>query len=328
MLNLKNDWTQLPSRNEMIRQRGHKELDFPPGPEVQARWDIPELVVVGAAISGRFGRDDTTGRMSNFALDFDSFQSEAAAVIRAGASFVHIDTGGIPKIMESGLSVPEIYRRIFDGIDRQSNTDWVRDANILRGKNFAENLYPVTEGLAEIVPMAPNYPVDWMEAVATVVTERNGRVFFAVHSTAEVDLANRLVISKGLLPKPTCWCVLIGYPYDDATDRICTYLANPKAMINELMLMVDRIREIDANAFIYVCASGRAGHYLATTAMLLGLHIRVGTEDMAFRYPHKDEILDGNVETVERAAATAKALGRRLATAVEFRQMIGLPPKS
>jgi len=73
-----------------------------------------------------------------------------------------------------------------------------------------------------------------------------------------------------------------------------------------------------------VCAAGRAGHYLATTAMQLGLHVRVGTEDTVYRYPHRDELVEGNREMVERVAATAAALGRRLATPAEYREMVGL----
>ena len=90
---------------------------------------------------------------------------------------------------------------------------------------------------------------------------------------------------------------------------------------------VDRIREIDPNSFIQVCAAGRAGHYLATTAMMMGLHVRVGTEDTAYRFPHRDDLLDGNLEMVERAKMTAESLGRRLATAAEYREMLNLPPK-
>jgi uncharacterized protein (DUF849 family) len=156
------------------------------------------------------------------------------------------------------------------------------------------------------------------------VERQRARLFFSIHSTAEVDLANRLILRRGLAPLPACWLILIGYQYDDATDRLTTYLAHPKAMMTELIQIVERIREIDPAGFVQVCAAGRAGHYLATTGMLLGLHVRVGTEDNVYRFPHRDELLEGNREMVDRVAATAKALGRRLATPAQFREMIGL----
>lgn len=318
----KNDWTTLPSRNELMKKRAARELDHPPSPDIQPAWDISEALVVGAAVSGRIVRERSVTR--NFALDFDTFTEEAAAAIEAGAAMVHLDPGGIDAIMNSGLSIPQIYDKLYNGIVKKTSKDWVPDFNVLRGANFAENMYPVTDGMAETAPMAPNFPVEWMESTAQVITDFGGRLFFSIHSTGEVDLAHRLIISKGILPRPLCWIVLIGYPFDDATDRICTYLAHPRAMLDELTLIVDRIREIDPDSFIMVCGSGRAGHYLATAAMMLGLHIRVGTEDMCFRYPHKNELLESNAECLERVKVTAGALGRRFATAAEFRSMLGM----
>jgi 3-keto-5-aminohexanoate cleavage enzyme len=322
------DWTSLPSRAELLLARGARELDAPPPPNVQPPWEIPDLVAVTTAVAGRVAREAQTGIPGSFPVDFDGFQQATVEVLEAGACGVHIDFGGLPAIQESGLTVPEAYDRLIPAIKAATSLDCVFDTNVLRGDNFAENVHPLNTGLAETVPMAPNFPVPWMEAVAKVVARRGARLFFSIHSTAEVDLANRYILQRGLAPQPACWLILIGYQYDDATDRLATFLANPKAMMSELIQVVDRIREIDPEGFITVCAAGRAGHYLATTAMLLGLHVRVGTEDTVYRYPHRDELVEGNREMVERVARTAEALGRRLATPAEYRQLIGLKPQA
>ncbi|MFJ8026787.1 3-keto-5-aminohexanoate cleavage protein [Streptomyces sp. NPDC096311] len=323
------DLMTLPSRAQALTARGARELDAPPPPDVQPRWDIPDVVVVTAAVSGRVTREATTGTPRSFPLDFDSFVQTSVDVIEAGAAGVHIDFGGIAAIQESGLSVPDCYDKVIGGIHEKTSHDWIADCNVLRGENLYENVYPITSGLAETVPIAPNFPVDWMETVAILVGQFNRRLFFSIHSAAEVDLANRYIYSRGLAGTPACWLILIGYQYDDATDRLATYLAHPRAMLDELTLIVDRIREIDPHGFIQVCAAGRAGHYLATAAMLLGLHVRVGTEDTVWRYPHRDELVENNVEMVHRVRATAESLGRRLATPAEFRELIGLEqPKS
>ncbi len=328
MYDLEKDLKDLPSRAAALAARGARELDAPPPPDVQPRWDIPEVVVLTAAISGRVSREAASGTPRSYPLDFDSFVQTSAQVIEAGAAGVHIDFGGIAAIQQSGLSVPECYDKVISDIRAATSHDWIPDCNVLRGRNFYENVYPITAGLTETVPMAPNFPVDWMESVATVSQRQGVRVFFSIHSAAEVDLANRLIYSRGLAGAPACWLILIGYQYDDATDRLAAYLAHPRAMLDELTLIVDRIREIDPAGFIQVCAAGRAGHYLATAAMLLGLHVRVGTEDTVWRYPHRDELLENNVEMVQRVRATAESLGRRLATPAEFRQMIGLAQPS
>jgi len=323
-LDLTRDWHELPSRAALLTARGARELDAPPPPSVQPKWDVPELVAVTTAVAGRVAREADTGIPASYPVDFDGFKDATIEVLQAGACGVHIDFGGLPAIQESGLSVPAAYDELIPAIRAATDLDCVFDTNVLRGESFAENVYPLTAGLAETVPMAPNFPVPWMEGVAKVIEQSHARLFFSIHSTAEVDLANRYILERGLAPTPACWLILIGYQYDDATDRLATFLANPKAMMTELIQVVDRIREIDPDGFIQVCAAGRAGHYLATCALLLGLHVRVGTEDTVYRYPHRDELVESNREMVERLRQTAEALGRRLATPAEFREMIGL----
>jgi hypothetical protein len=58
------------------------------------------------------------------------------------------------------------------------------------------------------------WTVDWMETVATIAQQHGSRLFFSIHSAAEVDLANRYIYSRGLAGYPL---ILIGYQYDDAT---------------------------------------------------------------------------------------------------------------
>lgn len=326
-LDLKRDWADLPSRATLLKARATRELDAPPPPDVQPKWDIPDLIAITTAVSGRIVREAEGDTPASYPVDFEGFQAATIEVLERGACGVHIDFGGLPAIQESGLSVSESYQRLIPAIREATPMDCVFDCNVLRGENFAENVFPLSSGLAETVPMAPNFPRPWMEAVATVVADQEARLFFSIHSTAEVDLANRYILQMGLAPKPSCWLILIGYPYDDAGDRLATFLANPRAMLTELMQIVDRIREIDDKAFITVCAAGRAGHYLATAGMLLGLHVRVGTEDTVYRYPHRDEIVESNGEMVDRVVATAKALGRIPATAAQYREMIGLKPR-
>jgi uncharacterized protein (DUF849 family) len=326
LFDLSKDWAELPSMMRALQARGVNDMDGLPALSVQPPWDIPELVIVGAAVSGRIVRHDS-GSHARFGLDFESFVDAAAESIEAGACGIHLDVLGIPRIRESGLTLPEIYNKIYAGIESRTSRDWVCDANVLTGESFADNMYAITGGLAEWVPMAPNFPVDWMESAAQVATEHDVRVVFSIHSAAEVDLANRLILSKGILKQKPGWGILIGYPYDDTTTRLATYLAHPKAMMMELIQIVDRIREIDPDADIIVCSAGRASHYLVTTALLLGLHVRVGTEDTAFKFPHSDALLESSRESVERVRVTAEALGRRLATAEEARALMGLPAR-
>ena len=103
---------------------------------------------------------------------------------------------------------------------------------------------------------------------------------------------------------------------------------NPQQMVDALMRMVRTIRDIDPNCFILVCAAGRASTYLATFAMLLGLHVRVGMEDTLWPYPHRDDIIQRNVDHFLQMKQIAQLLGRELMTPAEYREALGMSPTS
>ena len=62
-----------------------------------------------------------------------------------------------------------------------------------------------------------------------------------------------------------------------------------------------------------------------TAAAALGLHIRVGMEDTVWRWPHRDDKLESNLQALESAKALAGVLGRSVATRLEYRKLMGLP---
>jgi uncharacterized protein (DUF849 family) len=68
-----------------------------------------------------------------------------------------------------------------------------------------------------------------------------------------------------------------------------------------------------------------AEFYLATLAMTMGGHVRVGLEDNIFI--SKGVLAKSNAELVEKAVRIAKELGREIATPDEARQILGLKGK-
>ncbi|MNE67466.1 hypothetical protein D3C80_1630760 [compost metagenome] len=67
---------------------------------------------------------------------------------------------------------------------------------------------------------------------------------------------------------------------------------------------------------------------MTTLASMLGLQIRVGTEDTPWKYPNSDELLESNLEMFNMAREIAGLLGRRPARANEYRRMIGKPERN
>jgi 3-keto-5-aminohexanoate cleavage enzyme len=103
---------------------------------------------------------------------------------------------------------------------------------------------------------------------------------------------------------------------------------NPRQMVDGLTRMVGLIKDIDPESFIVVCAAGRASTYLATLAILLGLHVRIGMEDTVWPYPHRDDLITSNAEQFSRIRTIAALHGRELMTPAEYRRAQGMPAVS
>jgi uncharacterized protein (DUF849 family) len=151
----------------------------------------------------------------------------------------------------------------------------------------------------------------------------------AIHSSGEIELAKRKLIDTGILKKPYNWLILYGLPFNVGRTLVSgTWVSNAQDMTRHMVLMVDQIRQIDPTSVISVCAAGRATLYMTTLATMMGLHIRIGTEDTPWKYPNSDERLKDNLEMFNMARGLASLLGRTPATANEYRALIGKPPRA
>jgi 3-keto-5-aminohexanoate cleavage enzyme len=161
-------------------------------------------------------------------------------------------------------------------------------------------------------------PPKLMQASAEYFQEKGVKVLISVHDTGSISNAKRWLLDTGIVQKPYFWGILPALPG-------LLFMENPKGMIEAMMLVVNRLMEIDENCIIMVCNAGRASVYVATLALLMGLHVvRVGMEDTIWKYPHRDDRMPSNADSVRTVIQIANLLGRRVATADEFRKMIGL----
>ena len=142
---------------------------------------------------------------------------------------------------------------------------------------------------------------------ARIVQDAGCKPIISVYDDGDIDNARRFLVASGVLKKPYYWLILPALPG-------CSPMHNPEQMVDGLMRMVRSIRDIDRDAFILVCAAGRASTYLATFAVLLGLHVRVGMEDTLWPYPHRDDIIKRNVDHFLQMKSIAELLGRELMT--------------
>jgi 3-keto-5-aminohexanoate cleavage enzyme len=89
--------------------------------------------------------------------------------------------------------------------------------------------------------------------------------------------------------------------------------------------LIHMVRAIPPESPWSVCAVGLDEFKMATMAILMGGHVRVGFEDNI--YLSKGVRAKSNAELVEKVVRLAKELDREIATPMEARSILHLPPK-
>lgn len=290
------------------------------------KWDIPHKVMISATITGAFFSKRAN---PNQPITVDEIRDSAEECIKAGAPNIHIhvrDDGGFntldPQRFHDVIAplrkkYPEV---MFDGclvaVTDEESAAMERTMNMGLFDALPVNTTAICCGDSMFFK-PPHVVIE----KARLAQEAGAKPIISVYDDGDIDNARRFLVASGLLAKPYYWLILPALPG-------CSPMHTPEQMVDGLMRMVRSIRAIDEDAFILVCAAGRASTYLATFAVLLGLHVRVGMEDTLWPYPHRDDIIQRNVEHFQQMRQIATLLGRELMTPAEYRQAIGLPAKS
>ena len=124
-----------------------------------------------------------------------------------------------------------------------------------------------------------------------------------------IDMTIRLN-KKGYIPSPLHFNFVMGVN------------GGITGTVRDLLFMKESIPQ---GSTFTVSGVGRCQLEMATTAILLGGHVRVGFEDNV--YLKKGVLLKSNAEMVERIVEIAKLLGREIATPSEARQILGINKK-
>ena len=317
------------------------------GGKIEPKWDdIPDKVVIICALTGgNISREESP----NLPYTAEEIAQSGIEAMDAGATGLHIHVRD-----ETGHSVTdrELFRKVVDIISEKYP---VGPKNILDLGTHGAAMMEVPlagprkvlthteallktikpeERLIEVSPVrpCPTYLTDEL----VMATPEHGIIHaeflqeigvkpqvVAFHHGA-VERAEKYLISTGVLKQPYYWIIMEG---DSGTA-----VMDPVSMCESLLLYVTMIRRIDqkygGKSVMIVGGSGRGGTYINTLAMMLGLHVRVGMEDMIFPWPHKDVKMTSNGDEVRRTVSIAHELGREVATPNEYRQIIGLPTRS
>lgn len=288
---------------------------------ISVPWSIPDKIAVSVAITGAFFREDQN---PNQPLTPASIRDSAMAVLDAGASTVHIHVRD-----DKGYNVVSLER--FDAVIRPLKDkypdlvvdgclvpaldgEWQEMRRVLEARLL--DAAPVNATATYIGDSLFAKPAPILMEKTRLIVESGATPEIAVYTDGDVSNADRFLIRSGLIKTPAVWLILPALPG-------CSPMNNPRQMIEGLTRSAAAIRDIDPEALIMVCASGRAAMYVATMAAVMGLHIRVGMEDTYWLWPHRDDRITSNRQVYELASKLADVTGRSVASRSEYRAMIG-----
>lgn len=294
---------------------------------LQPRWDVPKEIGIHVAVSGRLA----VGRDTDYPTTLDQFHQVNSELIEAGATGIHLDYTWLVddqgRRLDLELTPVEAYTEVINPLRQRFGDGFIADCNILNGSNFEEAMGPATQHLCDTAPAATGHP-DAFLIPAIETLEANGvKPQLVVHSSGEIELAKRKLIDTGIVKPPYYWLVLYGLPFNSGRTLLSgTWLRNMRDVAEHLFLMTDQIKSISEESEVIVCAAGRASTYITTLATMMGLHIRVGTEDTIWKAPNSDDLLADNMEIFSNARQIASMLGREPMSAQKYRELLGIKP--
>lgn len=236
----------------------------------------------------------------------------AAECAAAGASIVHVharNPDGSP------TQDKEVYRQIIDAVRARCDVIVQVSTGGAVGMTPQERLAPVTL-VPEMATLSMgsvnfggdvflNHPSD-MEVFAQAMRAHRVKPELEIFDSGMLTTAKRW-LHKGLLDSPAHFDLVLGIPGGMAgTPEALMYL----------------IAQLPAGSSWTVAGIGAAQLPLATLAMLLGGHVRVGFEDNV--YYRKGELAVSNAQLVRRIARISRELDRPIATPNEARALLGI----
>lgn len=268
-----------------------------------------EKLIITAALTGA---EVTRDIQPNLPVTPEEIGIAAKDCCDAGASIVHVharDEEGNP------TQSYEVYKAIKEAIESRSNIIFQPSTGGAVWHQPEERLQPVElqPEMATLSCGTCNFGKDvfmnseeYIEQFATKMKKLGVKPEIEVFERGMINNALRLV-KKGLVEKPLHFDFVLGVP------GACP--GTPE----DLMHMV---RMIPEGSTWTVAGIGRHELPLATMAIVLGGHVRVGFEDNI--YYKKGELAKSNAQLVERIVRLADELGREVATPDEAREILGI----
>jgi 3-keto-5-aminohexanoate cleavage enzyme len=286
------------------------------------RWAEPEPLILSTAINGAFF---TKKENPNQAITPDEIIKSAEECIAAGAQIIHVharDERGY-NVLDTGL-----FRETLVHL-RQKHQHVALDACLVAVNEEEERQMDemMASGLMDGVPVNATAVIlgdnHFVKSPAAMI-EKTKRALdaglrpqIAVYTDGDVDNARRYLIDSGLLKPPFTWLVLPGLPG-------CSPMYSPETMVDGFMRTMRLIHHVEKDSKVIACTGGRSSTYLAALAILLGAHVRIGMEDTVWKWPHREDLIESNVDIFTTVRDIAVGLGRDLMQADDYRALMSV----
>ncbi|MGD9097644.1 MAG: 3-keto-5-aminohexanoate cleavage protein [Desulfobacterales bacterium] len=272
-----------------------------------------EKLIITAALTGNVPTREMTPHVP---LTPAEIAADVRRCAEAGASLVHVharDAVGRPTLDRTVFKetvgrikreAPEVIIQLSTGA--RAGRDWEARANPVR---LLPEMASFTTGSNNLPGIVYENAPDFLLFLAGVFQDTGVKPEIEVFEAGMINNAMFLV-KKGLLTMPLHFDFVLGAPG-----------AMPGTVRN-LVFLADTL---PPGATWTVAGIGPAEIPLATAAIAMGGHVRVGIEDN-LHLP--DGALATNAQLVQTAATIARTMGRQIATPAEARQILSLDPEN
>lgn len=303
-------------------------LPFPARPIVEdPRWKIDEPFAIKVAPVGAYISKEMN---PNQVYSTEKIRDQLMECLDAGACAVHVHV----RTPEGFHTLdPELYHRVIDPIKEKYGRNVLMDGCPEGGRTLEESVSSLIE-FKDVIETSPitlatiywsDVCLGWTKESAIshveIMQELGQKPELVVHDTGSIEQARDWLIDSGVYKPPVLWRLCIGEPH-------LTVMHNTESMLQIYNYCIRRILETEPDSRVLISMCGRGSLYQMTFAAMYGppvIGVRIGMEDSIWMYPHRDDLIPNNPKLVKHFITILKALGRRPATADEFRKMIGPP---
>jgi len=271
-----------------------------------------EKLIITAALTGNVPTRDQTPHVP---LTPEEIAQDVSRCYDAGASIFHIHARDAQARPTLDLDVfkktarliksrnPEAILQLSTGA--RAGKDWEARANPVR---LLPEMASFTTGSSNLPGIVYENAPDFIRFLADVFRDTGVKPEIEVFETGMINNALHLV-KKGLLAAPLHFDFVLGAP---------------GAMPGTVKNLVFLAESLPPGSTWTVAGIGKAEIPLATAAIAMGGHVRVGIEDN-LRLP--DGILATNAQLVKKVVSIAREMGRDIASPEEARQILSLDPQ-